>query len=442
MQVTQMNFKNNVTVWKVAAFVILMLAIVRGVRFPHFYPYTQALLSYEFGFIKRGLLGTVLSGVFGDVAYHFWFFSLVSFVVLFVVIYLFWLILRDLIETNNPIHIFAALIFAASPSLIHMININGHFEFYGMLVTLLVFRLKGFNNKFIAATVGMILAILIHEINFIVFVPTIILLLFCSIEPNKQNLQFMGVVCFGLVMAIVTFALLNHAVSDEGIKYKLYLLANERTDLDNVYFEAFKIIGRNLEDNANIVGLSFWARPVILFEIAIALSVLLPQLLFFMFLSYKLFSMARVNILFVLLAMFASLSPFLLYLVAFDFVRWDSLVGVVCFLVYVIAATSQPKTALLLKNKDESSSAPINVGKYVPIAVFLLFFSAMSSMPMWSGYQAKMYPFFDHHKYFFHLATGQDSFPSKPEYDARNIKIIEEHSEEIEKYRRLMQKDK
>ena len=47
--------------WYLVALVTMAISILRGIRFPNMWSYSHFLFNYDFGFVKRSLLGAIIS---------------------------------------------------------------------------------------------------------------------------------------------------------------------------------------------------------------------------------------------------------------------------------------------------------------------------------------------------------------------------------------------
>ena len=45
----------------IVCIIILVMTILRGLRFPNIWSYSHMFFDYEFGFMRRGLIGAILS---------------------------------------------------------------------------------------------------------------------------------------------------------------------------------------------------------------------------------------------------------------------------------------------------------------------------------------------------------------------------------------------
>jgi hypothetical protein len=159
---------------------------------PPFVPYIHLLVDYHFGFIKRALIGAIVS----------LFTSKVPVWLVFVLAGAVWLIMLGLFvrlfqrtfgftEKNLPLFLFMA----ASPFFFkNFMHTLGHFDIYGCLFAIILLLLPARSIWFVllAALLSIVL-ILIHHIHFLMYVPTIAVIValryYLSVGINRANVS-------------------------------------------------------------------------------------------------------------------------------------------------------------------------------------------------------------------------------------------------------------
>src|SRR5690242_1937888 len=161
--------------WRVM--LVVNVAVVIGVFWhkvllPPFVPYVHLLVDYHFGFIKRALIGAVVSLVTAKVPV--WLVFALAGAVWLVTLGLFVRLFRRTFgfdEKNLPLFLFMA----ASPFFFkNFMHTLGHFDIYGCLFAIILLLMPARSVAYVrmAALLAIIL-ILIHHIHLLMYVPTI-----------------------------------------------------------------------------------------------------------------------------------------------------------------------------------------------------------------------------------------------------------------------------
>src|SRR5882757_4317486 len=146
--------------------------LIHKITLPPFVPYIHLLVDYHFGFIKRALIGAAVSLFAAKVpvwlvfalAGAAWLITLGLFVALF----------RRTFGLNDrqlPLFVFMA----GSPFFFkNFMHTLGHFDIYGCALAIVLLLVPARSILFVAAAaVASMILILIHQIHFLMYVPTI-----------------------------------------------------------------------------------------------------------------------------------------------------------------------------------------------------------------------------------------------------------------------------
>jgi hypothetical protein len=190
--------------WRVM--LVVNVAVVIGVFWqkillPPFVPYIHLLVDYHFGFIKRALIGAVVS-LFTDkvpvwlvfaLGGSVWLITLGLYVRLFQKTF-------GLHEKNLPLFMFTA----ASPFFFkNFMHTLGHFDIYGCLCAIILLLVPARSIFFVllAALLSIIL-ILIHHIHLLMYVPTmaviVLLRYYLAVGINRSNIAVGAVAAFAV----------------------------------------------------------------------------------------------------------------------------------------------------------------------------------------------------------------------------------------------------
>jgi hypothetical protein len=142
------------------------------IQLPPFVPYIHLLVDYHFGFIKRALIGAIVS-LFTDKVPVWLVFALAGMVWL-ITLGLFMLLFRKTFgfdEKNLPLFLFMA----ASPFFFkNFMHTLGHFDIYGCLLAIVLLLVPARSIWFVwLAALFSVILILIHHIHLLMYVPTI-----------------------------------------------------------------------------------------------------------------------------------------------------------------------------------------------------------------------------------------------------------------------------
>ena len=152
-------------------------AVISGVflhkiTLPPFVPYIHLLVDYRFGFIKRALIGALVSLFAAKVPV--WLVFAIGGATWLVTLALFVLLFRrtfGLDDRQLPLFV----LIAGSPFFFkNFMHTLGHFDIYGCLFAIILLLVPARSILFVAgASAASLLLILIHQIHFLMYLPTI-----------------------------------------------------------------------------------------------------------------------------------------------------------------------------------------------------------------------------------------------------------------------------
>src|SRR4051794_16842767 len=151
---------------------VMFGVLLHKITLPPFVPYIHLLVDYHFGFIKRALIGAVLSLFVAKVPV--WLVFAIGGGVWLVTLALFVLLFRrtfGLDRRHMPLFVFMA----GSPFFLkNFMHTLGHFDIYGCLFAIGLLLMPSGSVLFVAAgAAASLVLILIHQIHFLMYVPTI-----------------------------------------------------------------------------------------------------------------------------------------------------------------------------------------------------------------------------------------------------------------------------
>ena len=216
--------RSGYTVLSVLITGIFVTIVGRGMQLPGGYPFSQWFLSYHAGFIKRGLVGTLVTPLFhlktpGEIrdCVH-----ILATFVLCVLVFVIGLGIREILlsrlkarETFDRSHaetIVALLAFAVSPAAVMMGNNNGFLDHFLLLYSLLsIFAVQ--RGRFVIPALLSAVAVATHEIYALFGLPVVLLAVIHqlrhhsdAIGPRRRIAYFALNVAVPLLMLVAVSA--------------------------------------------------------------------------------------------------------------------------------------------------------------------------------------------------------------------------------------------
>jgi hypothetical protein len=159
--------------WIFAAALLSVVALRKGFNKPLRWAATQAQVDYSHGFIKRGLFGAVVTRPLG--LEHYARFAVVSTLLLLLLLGLFAAFAKRTGMIARCGSAMPLAVFGASFAVTFLGNLNGYMDIPLGILTVLVLMVKDMGKRALLAVPVVIVAILIHEIFLLVFLPVIVL---------------------------------------------------------------------------------------------------------------------------------------------------------------------------------------------------------------------------------------------------------------------------
>jgi hypothetical protein len=184
--------------------------LLHKITLPPYVPYIHLLVDYHFGFIKRALIGATVSLFFGKIPV--WLVFALGGAVWLVTLGLFVALFRrtfGLADKQMPLFIFMA----GSPFFFkNFMHTLGHFDIYGCALAIVLLLIPARSIAFVAAAAAAsMILVLIHQIHFLMYVPTIAVIVvlrhYLVHGVSRQNTIAGIVACasVGLLFLIVQF---------------------------------------------------------------------------------------------------------------------------------------------------------------------------------------------------------------------------------------------
>lgn len=308
---------------------VLAFVLVFFTSYRHYFDewiYTQWVLNYDFGLVRRGLVGGLLKA-FGYVPTPDFYMVASFFFALSVSIALFWVLSLSVLSysKSSTAAFLLAMFFICHPLIIpHFSYAMGFLDNINYLATIIgiavILKAPAKIGAIAVLLVGG-LTIPIHEASFVLFVPLLIGIWFYTNRPKVMSFDsFLILIVFALLLAEVIFIGTSNPsprISQED--YYEYLLSTTQP----INMDAVGILFKNLEGNASeTAGVLLSGRYLILH-----LNMLLGLIPTF-FIGTKILKALSSHIKPVSYESFllvCSVAPLALYLIAWDYTRWWSI---------------------------------------------------------------------------------------------------------------------
>jgi hypothetical protein len=385
--------------WRFVVFAMLFLSILRGIRFPSIWSYSHFLFNYDFGIIKRGLIGEIISQFNNPYLISYKFLCVFSIAIFSINIILLSVLIKDFINSQSLILIGCSAVFASSLAVVFLSHSIGYFDHVGLLVALTTLKISGFYKKMLFLLLFMPFALLIHEAIFIMFFPVIFMSLLLSIETEGRIKKILILGAFSVMLLILLVVIANQTL-EKSEAHEMYARLQAKIEYP-LRQDAFDVLTRDTKDNFLIME-RIWSKQYFA-ELTLSFLVTAPAFLVFIYFTIFFLRKAKVKFYLIMLSILASLSPLPLHFGGLDMHRWNTLTGTVSFLMlYVVYAI----------NKNQQ---PITTSNYIySILVFVIFLNGISSIPLFDNYYVKQFPFVEHQQYIIDLIHGKAIFPYVP----------------------------
>jgi len=393
------NYSFDIKFWRFVIFSILFFSILRGIRFPNIWSYCHFLFNYDFGFIKRGFIGTIFSQINNPYLISYDFFFIFSISIFIINIILLSSLIKGFINSQTPIFIGCSLVFASSLAIVFLSHSVGYFDHIGLLIALITIKINGFYKKIFFLLLSMPIALLIHESILIIFFPVIFMSLLFSLEAEGQIKKILTLMAFSAILVVLVFIIANHTlVGMEANEMNARLQSKIGYPLRQ---DTFYVLLRDSKDNFHIMK-SLWFNKLQLLRLASSFLVTAPTFLFFIYFTVMMLKKTKVEFYLIVVSILASVSPLLMHFWGWDMHRWNTLSITTSFLMLHIVYSLNKKHTVAISNYT------------YPILIILIFLNGISSISLFDGYYVKQFPFGEHLKYIFDLIDGKEMFPSVP----------------------------
>jgi hypothetical protein len=254
---------------------VVNIAVVIGVflhkiALPPYVPYIHLLVDYHFGFIKRALIGAIVSLFTATIPV--WLVFALGAAVWLVTLGLFIRLFRRTFgfeEKTLPLFVFMA----GSPFFLkNFMHTLGHFDIYGCLLAICLLLVPARSIAYLLlATLCSIVLILIHHIHLLMYVPTIAVIViirhYLAVGVSRTNAAVGVLAVLGLGVLFVAAQFLGTMPVPEAdfVRYLQSRMADpSRTDLMSFSYIWYQPLPKEISDTwgrmpSNLLGVPVFA---------------------------------------------------------------------------------------------------------------------------------------------------------------------------------------
>ncbi len=383
----------------------LIVGVLAGLRPPGRWAATHLVFDYELGFIKRGLVGQVLSLlVGGEVEYLEIVIS--SAVMLSIWIFLLVYLIVKLGRSDNLIYIVASVYFV-SPGFYYPVHMIGCLDIFSMICVLTCFALPANLSGLLARFLICVVGAFAHEAFIPMFLPVVAFQYYLAAPPRRRPFSGLELLLASLLV-LLSLLLVQHTAPSE-LEPALRTHLQERAVDFELREDAVAVLFRDSAANLELMRI-MWGFPRILPEIAFSLLLVVSTSIFFAFVAWRALKdriaagPRRVVAGLMLVAVIAG--PLSLDLIAWDVWRYAALTQTTAFFAIL---------AVTLRHGDLAIEVDRRAGLLFCLAFFAVVGASLDP-PFFDGYAAVKPPFFPHLDHLYDVLKGRTPFLSVPQF--------------------------
>jgi hypothetical protein len=404
--------------WTLFCVALLTNSILRGIRVPGRFTLTEMLQTYEFGFSRRALLGTILHAMKSPWLCQYKFLFCLTFFTFALCVAL---TIRLIIQLNAmrrlTVHL-VVVVFSSSFAFVVLASALSFGDYVGLATTLLALRVTSFSLRSILVITLFPLSLLIHETNFVIFFPVIFMRFLIDMEPPVGRPRILSLFSV-LLSTVATLVALSHANVSQESAQQLYDVLQRRTDVPLQKW-VFVLLP---EEPGSIMrmGLSMWNEAEYRYFFLACSVVTLPTTIYILSRLFRNSPIARYDWLMRVVIAISGLAPLSLSLIAWDLQRWATLTITTSFLTYAM---------ITLKSHDAESHDRTCSLASILLPAALVAMNLGSTIPLSDGYIVQSFPYGEHVLDIAKIWRGEETIPPKLEAcsDVGCITLIGDHS--------------
>ena len=249
---------------------VIIGVFIHKILLPPYVPYIHLLVDYHFAFIKRALIGALVALFVPKVPV--WLVFALAGAVWLVTLGLFVRLFRKtfgLEDKNLPLFVFMA----GSPFFLkNFMHTLGHFDIYGCALALVLLLIPARSILYVAlAALCSVILILIHHIHFLMYVPTIIVIVvirhYLAYRISRANVAFgmAALLCVSALFFAAQFWGTMPVPEADFVRYlRSRMVDSSRTNLLQFSYIWYQPLAKELADTwgrmpSNILGIPVFA---------------------------------------------------------------------------------------------------------------------------------------------------------------------------------------
>lgn len=399
-EVSQSKTKSSKALVAIAA-LFYVYSFLRGIRLPNIWSYSHFLFSYEYGFIKRGIIGECFRLLGQESLLTYEFFAGFSFFTIMLISFLLIRAIKISIYHSGFLIGLASCLYCSSVAIGYLTHTIGYFDHLGLLLVLIVLNLKESLLQVWTASIGSFLCVFAHEAYFLLYFPHILLILafhrpvFFGLKKKLISLCFIAGI-------IVTTSFVGQSKATAEQISQLYASAIISGSTEGLRKDAFGVLGRDGKDNFMIM-INIGNRKD---RFTKSLKVVVPTVFYFIGLLLLLGLKSKFRIGEIGLGLVASLSPLLLHFVAWDLDRFNAMLQTSSFLALLIFSfhTKSVEEGIRVKSRKKVGLMVLNTA----IVSILIIKNLFSILPLFDGFHLKNFPFVEHQQFMRDIWEGRE----------------------------------
>jgi hypothetical protein len=370
------RWRNSITRALVPA--SILYALLSGFRLPSRWATTNLIVDYHFGFTKRGLFGQLLDFLKAP-PYPYAFLAALAYGIFLVSLGL----LIHLFCKGREVSGRSALLFAGfftSVGFVFLVHEVGYLDHIGLLIAVICL-LTGSSYAGICIRLALcVFGILVHEAFMLMFLPVVLADTWLATRPSGARGSVLRVLTVAIPCVLLGVHMGHYkAQTPQDAQVAYY---NGKLSDSQVREDAIEPMRLSLSDNLQLMAY-YYHEAKYLRTFAATMLVVAPLTVFYLWIVNSILIDAGVRVLGRLIFMAASLAPLALNIVAWDEVRFISLVQVTSFLL-VLSVTRRMGWRTLAGPRLRELAVP---------AVAVIALSLGSEVTLFDGYAMQKFPF-------------------------------------------------
>jgi hypothetical protein len=363
-------------VWQHAALLgVLAFSTLKAVKMPMPYAASHYLITYEDGFVRRGLAGEVLSTLGAAPGYGL--ISAVGSAAFAVCLGLIWVLSAGLIGSGSWLLFAAAMVYASSMAVVYLAGTIGYFDHLFVIFAVLVLLTPGAGARAALCLMLGAVGILVHEASLLMVLPTAWFAVFMAARGGGEGraLALAGAVA-GAHVAL-TWATVHWGTLSADVAAAMLARADADFEVTPLLFEALSTPpGGTARETLRMVTAVAHADSIL---------IVAPSLAALLFLALRMLRASGAGRPTMALACAAALAPIALHALARDIHRWDAMAVTAAFLVLMSA----------WRDTGRPMPRPAVEGRLLPVFMAVIAIGAGSTTWLVSHQELDFYPFFE-----------------------------------------------